>query len=250
MTSARRIHRRLGQERGFTLIELLAAMSVGAVIIGVAFGLLDSVVRTFGSSGQRVDVAQRGRLAIDTLTAQLRSQVCAGDPVNGFVTSIVSGTKDKVVFYSNIGDGRGTILRGLEYANGAITEYEYPYSKPAVIGVPTRTRQIVSNVVGTNPTPNGNGLFRYFSYDPAAANLATSPAPDPYRPLAATLGAADLQQVVRITVRYTAYPENGSPSDKTAADFSGDFVSRTAASPYEFRTPPLPEATALEPRCK
>jgi hypothetical protein len=239
--------RRLRQERGFTLIELMVSATVGIVIVGVAFGLLDSVVKTFGSSGQRVDVSQRGRLAIDTLTARLRSQVCGGDPTGGYVTAIVSGTKDKVVFYSDAGDGLGTVLRGLEYVGGDIREYRYPFSKPANLSAqPTQTRHVVSNVAANN----SGGLFKYYAFNPAAADQSVSPAADLYLPLTAPLSATDLQKVVRITVGFTAYPENGAATDKVAADFTGDFLSRTAASPYEFRTPPLPDASALEPRCR
>jgi prepilin-type N-terminal cleavage/methylation domain-containing protein len=240
---------RLRDQRGFTLIELMVAATVGIMIVGVAFGLLDSVVRTFGSAGNRVDVSQRGRLAVDQLTARLRSQVCGGGPTNAdpnaaYTPAIVLATDNKVAFWSNVGDGQGRRLRALQYANGSITEYTYAGSDPNA--APATTRQIVSTVAATN----GTGLFKYFAYNPAAADQAASPAPALYLALTTPLAAADLQRVVRTTIAYTAYPENGTPTDKLAADFSGDFLSRTAASPYEFRTPPLPSAGNLESRCE
>ena len=60
---------------------------------------------------------------------------------------------------------------------------------------------------------------------------------------------ADLRRIVRITVGYTAYPERSTPADKSAADFTGDFLSRTAPSPYEFGEVPS-DPSVLEPRCK
>jgi hypothetical protein len=245
MTVLARIRRRLGQERGFTLTELLVAASVGIVIVGVAFGLLDSVVRTFGTSGQRVDVSQRGRLAVDQLTSRLRSQVCGGDPDNGFTPAIVQATPTKVAFWSDTGDGTRR-LRGLEYVNGVINEYTYPSSNPNA--TPATTRQLTTSVAPSNT--GTNVFFRYFAYNPAAANTATVPTPALYLPLTTPLSAADLRRVVRITIAYKTYPEGGQATDRLAAEFTGDFVSRTAASPYEFRAPPLPAASALESRCE
>jgi prepilin-type N-terminal cleavage/methylation domain-containing protein len=245
MKTTARVRRRLAQERGFTLIELLVASTVGVVIVGVAFGLLDATVRTFGTSGQRVDVSQRGRLAVDQLSGRLRSQVCGGDETNGYTASIVLATGTKVAFWSNVGNGEGRKLRGLEYVNGVIKEYEYPGSDPSA--TPTRTREIATSVA---PNNTGGSFFQYFAYNPAAANTATDPAPSVYLPLTAPLVAADYQKVVRITFAYKSYPENGSPTDKLAQDYNGDFVTRTAASPYEFKTPPLPTPGNLEPRCE
>jgi prepilin-type N-terminal cleavage/methylation domain-containing protein len=238
-----RIRRRLAHQRGFTLIELMVAASVGMVIVGVAFGLLDSVVRTFGSTGDRVDVSQRGRLAMDELTQRLRSQVCGGNPTAGYTPAIVAATNNKIVFWADRGGALAPALRGLEYVNGRINEYTYPGSDPNA--APATTRLLVSSVAPNN----GGGLFQYSAYNPAAANQTANPAPPLWIDLPAPLGAADYQRVVRITVGFTAYPANGSPADKTAADFTGDFVSRTATSPYEFDVPPT-ETTQVEPRCK
>jgi prepilin-type N-terminal cleavage/methylation domain-containing protein len=247
MSALARIRRRLAQQRGFTLIEVMVAASVGVVIVGVAFGLLDSVVRTFSTSGQRVDVSQRGRLAVDQLTARLRSQVCGAgptqaDPEADYTPAIVQATDNKVVFWSDIGDAGGRRLRGIEYANGAINDIVYPGADPAA--TPLSSRPLVTSVA----PDNGPGLFRYFAYNPAAWNSTASPAPQLYLPLTAPLVPADYKRVVRITVAYTAYPEGSSASDKLAAAFTGDFVSRTATSPYEYRA--LPAVGNVEPRCE
>jgi prepilin-type N-terminal cleavage/methylation domain-containing protein len=245
MKTMARMRRRLAQERGFTLIELLVASSVGVVIVGVAFGLLDATIRTFGTSGQRVDVSQRGRLAVDQISGRLRSQVCGGDETSGYTPAIVLATGTKVAFWSNVGNGEGRKLRGLEYVNNVIKEYEYPGSDPSA--APARTREIATSVA---PNNTGGSFFQYSAYNPAAANTATDPAPSVYLPLTAPLGPADYRKVVRITYAYKAYPDNGSPTDKLAQDYSGDFVTRTAASPYEFKAPPLPTPGNLEPRCE
>jgi prepilin-type N-terminal cleavage/methylation domain-containing protein len=241
-----RIRGRLRQERGFTLVELLVAAAVGVVIITVAFGLLDSVVRAFGSSGERVDVSQRGRTAMDRITAKLRSQVCGGDPVAGYTPAIVSGTANQVVFWSDIGNGQAKRLRGVQYSNNQINELNYPGTGTDPSQTPT------PNVVVTSVTPNnppGSGLFHYYAYNPQAADQTITPAPALFTELPTPLASADLARVVRITVGFTAYPKGSGPTDKLAANFSGDFLSRTASSPYEFSAPPT-DPSVVQPRCK
>jgi hypothetical protein len=242
-----RLRKRLRDERGLTLIELMTGAAIGLVIIGVAFGLLEGVLRTFGTSEERVDVSQRGRLAVDQMSARLRSQVCGAGPTVAnpdiaFTPATVQGTENKVAFWSNTGDGTGRQLRSIEYANGVINENIYSGSDPG--GSPSSTRQLVSSVVANN----GGRMFRYFAYNPDAWNRALNPRPALYLELSTPLSAADQRRVVRITYAYTAHPENGSASDPSAADFTGEFVSRTASSPYEYSE--LPQLTNLEPRCE
>lgn len=242
-----RLRKRLRDERGLTLIELMTGAAIGLVIIGVAFGLLEGVLRTFGTSEERVDVSQRGRLAVDQMTARLRSQVCGAGPTlaapdTAFTPALVQGTENKVAFWSNTGDGTGRRLRSIEYANGVVNENLYSGSDPS--GSPDSTRQLVSSVVANN----GGGLFRYFAYNTEAWDRTLDPRPALYLELPTPLSAADQLRVVRITYAYTAHPEDGSASDPSAADFSGEFVSRTASSPYEFGEPPQP--TNVEPRCE
>jgi prepilin-type N-terminal cleavage/methylation domain-containing protein len=255
MTMLARIRRRAADERGFTLIELMVAASVGIVIVGAAFGMLDAVVRTFGTSERRVDVSQRGRLAVDVLTARLRSQVCGAGPTTAspstaWMPSIQLATPDKVVFYANSaapptsGAAPAAQLRGLEYTtDGRILEYSYATGTTDPNATPATTREVATNVAPSN----GGGLFKYYAYNPAAWDVNANPVPALYIELPSPT-AAERPGITRITLAYTAYPENSSAADKLAADFTGDFVSRTAPSPYEFRS--LPLASALEPRCQ
>jgi prepilin-type N-terminal cleavage/methylation domain-containing protein len=67
---------RLADERGMTLIEMLVAMTIGLLISLAAFGLIDFTMKRSGEISSRVDADQRGRLAMDVITRQLRSQVC------------------------------------------------------------------------------------------------------------------------------------------------------------------------------
>jgi hypothetical protein len=136
-------------------------------------------------------------------------------------------------------------LRGIEYLPaGRIVEYTYATGTTDPNATPASTREVASNVASNN----GAGLFKYYAYNPAAWDVSVDPAPPLYTELPSTPSAAQLPGITRITIAYTAYPEGTSATDKLAADFTGDFVSRTAPSPYEFRS--LPQASALEPRCQ
>jgi prepilin-type N-terminal cleavage/methylation domain-containing protein len=259
MTPLARIRRRLGQQRGFTLIELLVSMTVGVVLVGVAFGLLDAVVRTFGSSGERVDVSQRGRQAVDTITQKLRSQVCGGgpttaDPAAEYTPIFTYADKNRVVFWSDVGDKAangitplGKRLRGLELSSNTISELEFPGSGQNPSAIPSK-RDLVTDVAANNGSGSAKGLFRFYAYNPAAADQ-TANAPLYLELTGAPLAAADLKRIVRVTVAFTAFPHKGQATDSVAADFNGDFLSRTAASPYEFTEPPT-DPTVVEPRCK
>jgi prepilin-type N-terminal cleavage/methylation domain-containing protein len=257
MTVLARIRRRVGQERGFTLIELLVSMTIGVVIVGVAFGLLDAVVRTFGTSGNRVDVSQRGRQAMDQVTQKLRSQVCGGTAPD-YTPSFVSATKDKVVFWSDIGDKQvdgktpvGKRLRGLEFSGTTLYDLEWPLNVTDPATTPAK-RDLATDIAQNNVNGAGaKGLFRFYAYNVQAANQTATPAPSLYIELTGSpnLATTDLQRIVRVTVNFTAAPRGGSATDKVAADFTGDFLSRTAASPYEFDEVPT-DPTVVEPRCK
>ena len=93
-------------------------------------------------------------------------------------------------------------------------------------------------------------MFRYCAYNPAAAEPERQPGAAALpRAVAAAWRPPTCSRVVRITIGFTAYPENSNSNDKLAANFNGDFLSRSAASPYEFSEPPTDPAV-VEPRCR
>ena len=64
-------------------------------------------MRRSGEVAARVDAVQRGRTAMDTMTRQLRSQVClqnAGIATMVKPRSIESATADSVMFYADMRD--------------------------------------------------------------------------------------------------------------------------------------------------
>ena len=61
--------------------------------------ILDSTLRISRTTQSRVDTAQRGRIAMETITRELRSQVC----LSATAPALTTATATNVVFYVNLG---------------------------------------------------------------------------------------------------------------------------------------------------
>ena len=70
---------RLTDERGMTLPEVMVTMVIALIMSLATFALVDVTMRQTKEISDRVDGVQRGRVAMDLMTRQLRSQVCLGD---------------------------------------------------------------------------------------------------------------------------------------------------------------------------
>lgn len=195
--------RRLGTQHGFTLPEVLIASLVGLIVLSATLGLLESTVRLSGGTMSKTDAMQRGRLAMDIVTRQLRSQVCAvaGEP------AIVDGRDDQVTFFADFGDGStapdrrvlaldpdertivATVYRGSGQPPG-------PYTFPAQ---PARVEHVLENAVPVSGTP----FLRYYAF-------STGADPKPDVQLSTPLTVLDRPRVARIEVAYSARPTGAS----------------------------------------
>ena len=187
------------RQDGFTLPEVLIASLVGFIVLSATLGLLESTVRLGGGTMSKTDAMQRGRLAMDVITRQLRSQVCAvaGEP------AIVEGHDDRVTFYADFGDGRTapdrralvldptqkTLVASVYGGNG---QPPGPYTFSAN---PTRTEHVLENAVPVSGTP----FLRYFAF-------TTGANPEPSEQLATPLSENDRTRVARIEIAYSARP--------------------------------------------
>ena len=86
-----------------TLPEVLVTMVIALVLSLATFALVDVTIRRTGEISSRVDGVQRGRVAMDLMTRQLRSQVCLGASAPAS-RSIVAGSATSVTFYAELGD--------------------------------------------------------------------------------------------------------------------------------------------------
>jgi type II secretory pathway pseudopilin PulG len=198
---------RLRDERGFTLIELLVSMLIGIVVLGAIMGLTEVAGRASGRTSDRVEVAQRARLAMERITRQLRSQVC----LDSTTYPILSGTDDSITFHADYDSvplfrPQKRVLTYDPAGTGKLTEVVYdsttstgpPWAFP---GSPTRTFDVATHVgrIGTTP------FLRYYAPDsttpmttPLSTNTSTNPLP-----------ANSVARVVRIEVAFEVLPESG-----------------------------------------
>lgn len=224
---------RLNSERGMTLPEVMVTMTIALVLSLATFALVDVTIRRTGEITARVDGVQRGRVAMDLISRQLRSQVCLG-PSAPAATSVVAGTATSVTFYVEMGDPsnsgstaspsatatpRSVEKRSLtlettgSYAPGTIVERRWvgtPSTAPVGYSFPndpTSTRELMRPVALT-PTPNKPGLppalFRFYAWDGNLAEPTLNvllPVPPP-----TGLSDADAKRVAQVEITFRAKP--------------------------------------------
>jgi type II secretory pathway pseudopilin PulG len=201
---------RLRQEDGFSLPELLTTLMIGMVLVLASLSLVEVTMRRTGETQDRIEALQGGRLALDTITRELRSRVClpltgGADPIQ---VSIASASPDAVAFYVDMRDTSaggsaatppsgyisGPQKRSLTYVydavakTGKLVEAIYWPSK-VLDGVysynatPNSTRELLVNVQRAQGTLNGATvtvpIFQYFQYDFGQSDAANeTPGPD------------------------------------------------------------------------
>jgi Tfp pilus assembly protein PilW len=242
------LRRRLARdERGFTLIELVTAIAIGMVIVLAAFGLADASVRSFKKADDRVDVTQRGRLAMDQMTQRLRSLTC-GVLANGNGTDpIAEATPTRISFWIDTTPTRtsaatsmnaGKKLVGYLFSGNNLYELSYAWNgtTPPTLASPVTQTLLLRNVI---PWIDTSTAFKYYAYSPTYDSTAASgsAAAELFTPLAATVPSTSLDEIVRIEFSSKAYPLNGVSTSRNAVVFNNQFNSRTADS-FE-QSPPV-----------
>ena len=214
-----RLRALLRRERGFTLIEMLGAATVGSVVMLATFSLLDTSLKQSSSVNGRIDSTQRGRVAMEAMTRELRSQVCFSP--NGGVTPAVALTYAdpyKIIFYAFQGSGtfrpdRRTLW--WDTNTDSIKETVEPGVGTPVTSFGTgTTRTILTNV---KPPPNGSTSGPVFTYT-RTNGTALSATP---------LSAANLPLVGVINIGFkanTGVAESGQSSNTYTSYQSQVFV--------------------------
>lgn len=205
-------------ERGFTVVEVLVASLIGFIVLSAALGLLESSTRLTGGVMAKTDAMQRGRLAMDVVTRQLRSQVCAGAQ-----PAIADGRADRVTFHVDFSDGSTPPQRRvLALQAGGITEAVHPavQTEPVPPYTFRSTPQRVTTVL-ENATPAAHPFLRYYAFDTAAGDATPSVA------LPVPLSAADRARVARIEIAFSARP-TGARDGRDAIAFRDQVMVRHA----------------------
>ena len=189
---------RLRSQAGFTLPELLMAMSISLMTMLAVLGVLDVSIKQTNAIAGRVNATQRSRIVMDTITRQLRSQVC----YSATVPALVSATDDTVRFHLDLGSG-ATQIEQREIVFNATTktirERTWPGNGLTPLAFPTMTRDrlLIEDVV-RRPAPEA-AIFRYYAYN-------TLPTPRPDLLLPTPLNATDLARVAKIDIGFVTLP--------------------------------------------
>jgi type II secretory pathway component PulJ len=249
--------RRLRNEDGFTLMEMLTAITIAMIVSLAAFSLLEFAIKRTGEVDQRVDATQRGRAIMDTVTRQLRSQVCLSPVISAMATRAGDVTNDNsATFYADFTDGANVNakppadLHKLAYdpitRTMTDTTYTTTWDKtttpwtPVVPAAPSKTRVIATDIVPDDTTP----IFTYYAYPaPAVPPPAVPPIPSPTERLA-PVGAggvplADLARVARIDVTFRALPSRAKTTTSPAQVLFQDQVYVRAADPNDDAPTPV-----------
>jgi hypothetical protein len=195
------------------------SLTVGSVLILAAFSLLDTSTAQSTKVTERVDSTQRGRLALDEIMRQLRSQVCVGQGT----PAIADGRDDSITFHTFMSEGefrprRHTIA--YEPSSRSIVEYAYaPIGSGSSVSypeTPTSTRTLLSDAV----LLEGQPLFEYYTWSSTGQVL-------PSVRLTTPLAQASLARVVRVVIRFQSEPSN-RPGSRQSTPFDGEVYARTA----------------------
>jgi hypothetical protein len=252
-----RVVSRLRQEAGMTLMELMTAISIGMVVLLGMFALLDGSVRMNTNVMSKTDAMQRGRIALDVLTQELRSQVCLPNLAAPAVVPDVT-TANTVVFYSDFSEGDGTVAptkRRLSYdpATGNITTAVYRVNGAIVEprpgdfpGAPSETLlRLESAGLQVDSDDRPVPFLRYYAYEWVEVAGGT-PRPEATLELTPPIDANEARRVARIDVSVVANPLGGDDRTK-GVDLTDQIMVRHSdpnLAKWDPANPSLPD-----PRC-
>ena len=206
------------------------AMSIGTIVLMAAFYTLDRAGQVQREAADRSDALQRGRMALELVTRELRSQVCLGTATE----PITDGKATSVEFYADMSDGSiPPEKRRIAYdaTNKTIIEYRYvgsgTYPDLTFSASPASTK-----VIGTGIVPQKAGavnlpIFRYYAWEDAGdpGEMVQLSATD-----AAPLSTVDVGRTIMIRVAFVAQPirYKTTPKDRDSASLENQAYVRSA----------------------
>jgi hypothetical protein len=200
------------------LPELLVAMTIGLGVIFAALLVLDNATSLSKRTYQRVDATQRGRLALDLMMRELRSQVC----LSSTAPALVSATDTAVRYYVNLGGPDAVPERhelSLTSGDIVLTRWTATGTAPNYTWNAAGSRTLLENVQAQAGVP----VFRYYAWGSG----------DPLLPdalLATPLSAANLGRPVKIAVAFRALPARDLKSTQGASDMQDSVFVRSSDS--------------------
>jgi prepilin-type N-terminal cleavage/methylation domain-containing protein len=224
------------EQDGFSLVELLAAMAIGSLILTVLMTIFITGVKGTSRIQDRVDSAQRARVALDAITTLLDSQVCV-PRVSGTSTNILSDAPvvagsdgSSVTFFGDLtGAGTQPSKYTITYSPTAKTLTRYTYA--ATGNTPTRSflatktsTLIASDVMPATVDGVVQPIFTYYTY---ISGTAAQNGQINQLAAAVPLSEDASPQVVRVGVQFQAYSSTGHVDNKQHAVVSGSATAST-----------------------
>jgi prepilin-type N-terminal cleavage/methylation domain-containing protein len=221
---------RFRNEEGFSLPELLIALAIAMIVSLATFALIETTMKKSGDAAARVEAAQRGRVAMDVITRQLRSQVC----ITSNSAAMFEATGNSNGFYVDFTDQSNSDAPPVRHrlvfdpAARTIVEEDTPgvsnHATPPTFTynlAQTKRKILLTDVEEYHPTKTTTTpVFQYFAYDNSVAN----PRPNTLLPAPATgMIANDLARVARIIVTYRSLA-TGHVSPTGIVDRTGSIV--------------------------
>jgi prepilin-type N-terminal cleavage/methylation domain-containing protein len=209
-------------QAGFTMPEILVAMTIGLATMLAVFAILDTTMKQSNATAGRVNATQRGRIAMDTITRQLRSQVC----YSATVPALVEGSNDHVKFHMDLSNGSQPIeQREIAFDPTANTIRERTWAgvgTPLAFPAVTRNRLLLDEVTrATDRDGNTVQFLRYYAY-----NTATPPRP--ILELPTPLSATNRARVAQIKIAFTTLPPGTKPSPASSSTLQNEIYVRVA----------------------
>lgn len=216
LTTARR-------EDGLSLIEVLIGMSTGLVVAAAAFSLLMMSMHLYSRTSERVDSAQRARLAMAAIVNELQS-TCVSSGIYGVQSggAVPKSDGNDLVFVaqSNSAVAPAPVLHDIVLSGGTLTDYSYTANSGAPAGpwgfpsTPTSKRVLTTNITQTGSTP----VFQYFAYG-SDYEIDDGTNGTKYLPLdyGSSLTAGDAAQTAEVIITFSAGPLHTDPTIKDAA---------------------------------
>jgi prepilin-type N-terminal cleavage/methylation domain-containing protein len=229
--------RRGREQSGFTVVELLVAMAVLGIVAVGAMTLMEVVMRQGRAVLDRTESAQRGRLTLDAMTRQIRSQVC----LNATTKGLVAAGPTALAFYADLSDGATGAAprkRTLEYepSSHRIVQRIYQPDGTTVERQTVLLDGVWPALDESKPKPEDVPPLPFFSYFAYPEPLPA--APEANQALPGTLTAAAVARVARIRINFSVRP-TGARANDFVTPLSDDVVLRNAD----------PNATKPDPTC-
>lgn len=225
----RRVLERIRSDQsGMTLVELAVGLSIGLVVTFASFAVLGRATTASHEIADRQEAVQRGRLAMEMITRQLRSQVCLGQTAE----PITYGDANTVTFYADLSDGSQNVARrtltfvppagqtpgrideNVTFGLGEYPDLTFPSTPDTSKVLLSGAKQVVKN-------GQSAPVFSYYAFQPGSPTGDLQQLPVP-------LSATDAPRTIMVHVEFVTMPDRGRPRDLDSLTLQDNIYVRIA----------------------